>query len=160
MEFKWCEGCEKTNTKKKKGIAHCTFHITPLFSLSYKCLTVEHVPSDFRHLEERFTVCWRHALWGTIFPRAAHKYEPELPIGANQQISVWEDAWSASEVYKGRHNVGPQIWEQRWLGFHLLLIFSFLRWWNTVPIIPGILCIVLNPTLALAVKLFSSNLAC
>lgn len=93
------------NKYLKKGIAYCTFHITPLFSRSYKCLTVEHMPSDFRHLEERFKVCWRQALWGTIFPRAAHKYEPELPIGANQQISVWEDAWNASKAYKGRHNL-------------------------------------------------------
>lgn len=75
----------------KKGVACCTLHITPMSSLSYKCLTVEHVPSDFRHLEERFTVCWRHALWGIIFPRAAPKSEPELPIGGNQQISVWEN---------------------------------------------------------------------
>lgn len=148
------------NKYLKKGIAYCTSHITPLFSRSYKCLTVEHVPSDFRHLEERFKVCWRHALWGAIFPRAAYKYEPELPVGANQHIFVWENAWNASEVYKGRHNIGAQIWEERLLGFHLLLIFSFLGWWNTVPIIPGILCVTLSPALALAVKLFGSNLTC
>lgn len=74
----------------KKEVAHCTFHITPMSSLSCECLTVEHVSSDFRLLEED-AQCAGHMHCGEH--KSEHKSEPDLPIGGNQQISVWEDAW-------------------------------------------------------------------